>query len=132
MSDKGRWVVTLDKILESIGKTEGFMVTDLHAEDILEVTTRERHTCLFKIIDPHSGLAEATGSDPRFNQPIRVYIHGSLMSPFGTSIRTKWVGLGYQLEIGVEGQPLCFSLSETVSASINGIVIMPTENKTSN
>ena len=131
MSDRGQWVVTLDKIMESVGKTEGFMVTDLHPGDILEIRTRDHSTYVFKIIEPQDGLAEVTSNGLHITQPTKVYIGGSLMSPFGRSIRVKWISPGYQLELGIKDRGQYLTLSETISISVNGLIIMPTADKTS-
>ena len=94
----------------------GLHITDLSPGDVVDVET-QNHVYTLMVIDPSKGLVEAMSNGPHLTDPMELVVAGSLIGR--TSIRTRWIAVGFQLELGH------LTLSETKTVSVNGVRVLP-------
>lgn len=129
MSEKGLQAFDFLKLTEHGGKVEGIFVPDLKEGDIVEVKT-QNSLYVFKIIDPAKCTAIVESNGQYITKPTKATIEGSLVGLWSTSIKSKYIAIGHQLELTLELPLSQLYLSLTTAISVNGVRLFPIKNTT--
>jgi hypothetical protein len=100
----------LDGVTEISPILEGVALITLKACDMIHVRT---HNSVYKIfmLDPESGRALAQGG-AYFTEPVEVTVSGSTFG--GCMLKVGWLGVGFRMEIYVNGQRTVTSPVQTL------------------
>ena len=118
-----------DKLIEDANKHDSIFVPNLKKDDIVEIKTRN-HIYVLKILDPRECTALVTSNGKHITEPTKAVIAGSLVSLWSTSIRSKYITMGRQLELIIDSPEPILWLSPTATISVNGVRLFPLTHNT--
>jgi hypothetical protein len=112
---------SMDNLSKKIIYSDGLIISQLKQGDVIKVVT-QNHTYVFTLIDPSKSVAMASSNGMHIPGPSQVRISGSFLWSGGSSIRESWIGVGYKLEVLVDGTAKKISVVKEVY--LNDILIL--------
>src|SRR5688572_13075129 len=107
--------------VDAMADADGLDTRLLSAGDVIDVET-SNHLYTFLIEDPSTGAAEAMSNGKKIVEPTEATLNGALLGE--STIRSGWVCIDYQLEIGLpDGRRVITSPVRRIA--INGVTVCP-------
>lgn len=108
-------------VVDAMADAEGLDTRLLSAGDVIDVET-SNHLYTFLLEDPSTGTAEAMSNGEKIVEPTEATLNGALLGE--STIRSGWVCIDYQLEIGLPDRRRVIT-SPVRRIAINGVTVCP-------
>lgn len=110
--------------VDAMANAEGLDTRLLSAGDVIDVETRN-HLYTFILEDPSNGTAEVMSNGEKIVEPTDATLSGALLGE--STIRSGWICVDYQLEIGLPDRRRVIT-SSVRRIAINGVTVCPRPN----
>lgn len=107
--------------IDAMADAEGLDTRQLSPGDVVDVETRN-HLYTFILDDPRNGSAEVMSNGEKIVEPTAASLNGALLGE--STIRSGWVCIDYQLEIGLpDGRRVVTSPVRRIA--VGGVTVCP-------
>jgi hypothetical protein len=111
-------VMTLDKILEAVGRVRGILIRDDSPGTNYVVVTKNS-TYDITVLDGAERRVRVQGGE-YFPEPVLCILSGSTYG--GSVLKVGWIGLGMCMEFFHEGRPIITTAVRSIGIKTDGIV----------
>lgn len=116
--------------LDRSAAADAIRIKDLRKDDVIEVRTKN-HVYAMTVLDPAHSRVLVSSDGKHVTSPTEMTMVGSLLSPHGSMVMVGRIALGHCIELGMPG-PRRIVLTATRAVSVNGIPILPRDDKLAN